>query len=192
MGGVVSLFKVRSTYPGERPDGLFVRHSRNLAPFGRCVAAPWPLRWAVRRSLDERGVKLKRGSDTTKYIGRTRVLIALSPRMYREVIALSIYCHHPGLEVRAAPPEAVEMELVEFQPHLLVHTDIDGVPAETLADIPCRVEVLYAAGPYGRTSMDTKVSVDGKVSEAPDMSIEDLLRVVDRVSSLGDRGAAPG
>ena len=122
----------------------------------------------------------------------TRALIALAPRMYREVIALSVYRHHPGLDVRVSPPEAAERELVGFQPHLLVHTGINGVPTETLADIPCRVEVLWDVGPYGRTGLDGKISVDGKVSEAPDMSIEDLLRVVDRASSLANEEATTG
>jgi hypothetical protein len=40
-----------------------------------------------------------------------RVLVSVSPRMYREAIALSIQRHHPGLEVRISPPEAAEEEL---------------------------------------------------------------------------------
>ncbi len=37
-----------------------------------------------------------------------RVLITVSPRMYREVIALSLHQHRPHFEVRIAPPETAQ------------------------------------------------------------------------------------
>jgi hypothetical protein len=38
-----------------------------------------------------------------------RVLVTLSPRMYREAVALSIQRNRPGLvDVRLAPPDAAE------------------------------------------------------------------------------------
>ena len=115
-----------------------------------------------------------------------RILITVAPRLYREVIALSIHRLRPGHEVRVAPPEAAERELAGFQPHLLVHNDTDGVSAGTLASVLCRVEVLYSDG------MGTRISLDGKVSEARDMSTEDLLRVVDLASSLANGEAVTG
>jgi hypothetical protein len=58
-----------------------------------------------------------------------RVLVTLSPRMYRQVIALSIQRGRPGLfDVRLAPPEAMEEAelLASFWPHLLVCNDASG------------------------------------------------------------------
>src|SRR5918993_4182046 len=53
-----------------------------------------------------------------------RVLVALSPRMYREAVALSIHRNRPGLvDVKLVPPEAAEAELASFRPHLLIHND---------------------------------------------------------------------
>ena len=50
-----------------------------------------------------------------------RVLVTLSPRMYRQAVALSVQRNRPGLvDVRLAPPEAMEEELESFRPHLLV------------------------------------------------------------------------
>jgi len=41
-----------------------------------------------------------------------RVLVTLSPRMYRQAVALSVQRGRPGLvDVRLAPPEAMEEEL---------------------------------------------------------------------------------
>ena len=111
-----------------------------------------------------------------------RVLVTLEPRMYRQAVALSVQRGRAGLvEVRIAPPEAMEEELASFRPHLLVHNDNDGLAGEVLAGVMCRVTVLYTDG------MDAQVSADGRVSEARDMSTEDLLRVVDMARAMQDR-----
>ena len=101
-----------------------------------------------------------------------RVLVSVSPRMYREAIALSIQRNRPGLDVRLAPPEAAEEELAFFRPHLLIHDDTVPIPKEILEGVPTRVEILYS------DSMDARVRVDGMVSQMRDMSTEDLLRTV--------------
>jgi hypothetical protein len=110
-----------------------------------------------------------------------RVLITVNPRMYRQAMALSIQRQRPGLDVRVAPPEDAGSELAEFRPHLLAHNDTDGLGPEDVADVPCRVTVLYSDG------MDARISADGQVSTASDMSTEDLLQVVDVAIALAER-----
>jgi hypothetical protein len=107
-----------------------------------------------------------------------RVLVALSPRMYRQAITLSIHRNRPGLDVRAAPPEDAAGEIEAFRPHLLVHNDTAPIPEGALAGIPCRVEVLYS------DSMDARVSADGRLERVGDMDVGGLLRVVDRAAAL--------
>ena len=120
----------------------------------------------------------------------TRVLVALSPRMYSQAIALSIHRNRPGLDVRAASPEAAVGEIEAFRPHLLVYNDTAPIPEEALAAVPCRVEVLYS------DSMDACVSADGRAERVGDMDVGGLLRVVDRASGLAvgeaDAERAPG
>ena len=111
-----------------------------------------------------------------------RVLVALSPRMYRHVVAPSIHRNRPGLDVRAATPEEAGREIVGFHPHLLVHNDTAPIPEEALDGVPFRVEVLYS------DSMNAWVRADGTVSEAYDMSTEDLLRAVDGAAELAGPG----
>jgi hypothetical protein len=111
-----------------------------------------------------------------------RVLVSVSPRMYREAIALSIQRHHPGLEVRISPPEAAEEELAAFRPHLLIHDDTVPIPQEVLEGVPTRVEMLYS------DSMDARVRTDGMVSRMSDMSTEDLLRTVAVAATIGGVG----
>ena len=119
-----------------------------------------------------------------------RVLVALSPRMYRQAITLSIHRNRPGLDVRAAPPEDAERELAAFRPHLLVHNDTAPIPKEALDGVPCKVEVLYS------DSMDARVSAVGRLERIGDMDVAGLLRVVDRAAALAvgeaDAERAPG
>jgi hypothetical protein len=115
-----------------------------------------------------------------------RVLVALSPRMYREAIALSIQSNRPGLDVRAAPPEQAEGELAGFRPHLLVHNDTAPIPEPALLAVPCRVEVMYSDG------MDARVSLDGRVERFGDMDVGGLLWAVDRATTLAGGETAPG
>ena len=51
-----------------------------------------------------------------------RVLITLSPLIYREAVAQSVRQRRPGFEVRIASPEAVEEKVRAFRPHLLART----------------------------------------------------------------------
>ena len=117
-----------------------------------------------------------------------RVLVTLSPRMYREAVALSIQRGRPGLvDLRLAPPEALEEQLASFRPHLLVHNEAsadarDGALPETaLEAVTYRLEVLYSDG------MDARLSVDGALTELPDASTDDLLGAVDAVGLLAER-----
>ena len=127
-----------------------------------------------------------------------RVLVTLWPQMYRQTVALSIQRDRPGLvDVRIAPPGAMEEELASFRPHLLVHNDPRGdlrggavqYPKEALEaaikKVPHRIEVLYSNG------MDARLSADGRLTELLDASTDDLLRAVDAASSLADQEAEP-
>ena len=109
--------------------------------------------------------------------------------MYRQAIALSVQRGRPGLvDVRVAPPEAMEEQLASFRPHLLVHNDAasadsgsGALPEAALRAVAHRVEVLYSDG------MDARISADGHLSEIRDASTEDLLKAVDAASSLAAR-----
>lgn len=107
-----------------------------------------------------------------------RVLVTISPRMYREAVALTVQQRRPDAEVRMLPPEAAAEYLAGFRPHLLVHNDTSPISAGALESVPWRVEVLYS------DSMDVRFHRTGveDASEACDASIEDLLQAVDGAS----------
>ena len=106
---------------------------------------------------------VRAGVGTLRYM--TRVLVALSPRMYRQAMTLSIHRNRPGLDVRAATPEAAAGEIEAFRPHLLVHNDTAPIPEGALDGVPCRVEVLYS------DSMGARVSADGRLERIADMDV---------------------
>ena len=108
-----------------------------------------------------------------------RVLVTVSPRIYREAIELSLRNSRPDLEVRAAAPEDAELELAGFRPHLLVYNDIDEFGPEDTASVLCRVEMGYPDG------MDARVRTGQTVFRVRDMSTEDLLRAVDVTATVG-------
>jgi hypothetical protein len=105
-----------------------------------------------------------------------RVLVVLTPLMYREAIAHSLRQHRPHLEVRIATPEATEEELRSFAPHMLVHTDTDGLDRAALEGVPSWVEVGYS------DSMNAWVYSGEYLANHEDISTDILLGLVDEVA----------
>ncbi len=107
-----------------------------------------------------------------------RILVAVKPRMYREVIALSLHQNRPDDEVLICPSETLHQEIEYFTPHLVVLDDNDGVAPDGLSGVLYRVEILLGA------SMDARISMDGQAREIKDILTEDLLAVVDEAEKL--------
>jgi hypothetical protein len=98
--------------------------------------------------------------------------------MYREALALSVQEHRPDLEVRIASPEEVGPEVGSFDPHLLVRNDTDGLDPRGLENVLCWIEIIYS------DDMDANISLAGHVSRVRDISMDDLLAVIDEAMEL--------
>ena len=105
-----------------------------------------------------------------------RILVAVKPRVYREVLALSLHQHRPDAEVLISPPEALDGEVGRFKPHLLVCSE--GAMPDMPPSVLCRVEVMFSNG------LDARIGLDGRVAEAKDVGTEDLLALVDRTEKM--------
>ena len=105
-----------------------------------------------------------------------RVLVVLTPLMYREAIAHSLRQHRPALDLRIAAPEVAEEYLKAFAPHLLVHNDTDGLERAALERVPSWVEIGYS------DSMDAWIYSEGHLKKYEDISTAILLGVVDEVA----------
>jgi cobalamin biosynthesis Co2+ chelatase CbiK len=98
--------------------------------------------------------------------------------MYREALALALQRHHPSAEVLLGSVESLDGNAESFGPHLLVRNDTDGADMESYRNTLCWVEILYSDG------MDARVSLDGEVWNIEDISIDDLLELVEEVEKL--------
>jgi hypothetical protein len=108
-----------------------------------------------------------------------RILITITPRMYREVLALSIHRHRPDFEVLLAPPWPLDGEAGRFGPHVLVHdADEAGLPPAVAEGVVCRVRILKT------DLIDATIELDGTTSEVRDASEEDLLLALEGAESL--------
>jgi hypothetical protein len=52
-----------------------------------------------------------------------RILIANTPLMYRESLALAVHRHNPDFEVMIADPASMDGEAERFGPHALIRDD---------------------------------------------------------------------
>ncbi len=105
-----------------------------------------------------------------------RILIAINPRMYREVLALSLHQHRPDAVVLISPPGDLDGEVERFKPHLLVCSE--GAVQDIPPGVLCRVEIMFSDG------LDAKIGVHGRVAEAKDVGTEDLLALVARTENM--------
>jgi hypothetical protein len=107
-----------------------------------------------------------------------RILITITPLMYRQALALYIRRKRPEHELVIASPETAVEEIAAFEPHMLLHNDNDEIGSEAVADILYRITVLYTDG------MDARINMRGHIREAQDMSSDDLVRILDSVGDI--------
>jgi hypothetical protein len=99
--------------------------------------------------------------------------------MYREVLVLAVRKHRPGTGVVLAKLDDMGWVAEDFDPDLVVGSRISTPFRETLG---AWVELAAWDGLYA------EVSVGGRRSEIMDVSIEDLLRILDQAEELAHRG----
>ncbi len=97
-----------------------------------------------------------------------RIVIANSPRMYRESLAVSIVRERPDFEVLIVPPEELDGQVERFEPHAFVRDDYGvetGAPEGVLMWVGIAID----------DHLNARISVDGEISELHDVSFEELL-----------------
>ena len=118
-----------------------------------------------------------------------RILITITPRLYREVLALSIQRHHPHFEVLLAPPGNLDGEAARFEPHVFVQdADDAGLPPALAEGVVCRVRILKT------DRIDATIELDGTSTELCDASLDELFAVLDEAEmlSLASQGEGGG
>lgn len=98
--------------------------------------------------------------------------------MYREALALSIHRDRPDIEVVIAPAGTLDGETDGFEPHMMIRNDTDGADVSLREGVLCWIEILYSDG------LNARISLDGKVWEIEDISIEDMVRLVGETEKM--------
>lgn len=98
--------------------------------------------------------------------------------MYREALAMAIHQDRPDIEVLIGTLGELDGQAEAFDPHLLIRNDTDGADMSLQTGVLCWIEVLYSDG------LNARVSLDGKVWEIEDISIENLLGLVKEAETL--------
>lgn len=116
-----------------------------------------------------------------------RVLVTVSPQMYRQAVALAVLQHRPDAKVLIAAPEDLDGQAESFAPHALVHND-DGEELGVPEGVVCWVGVTIT------DSMNARISVGGRVTDAHDVTVEELIAALDEAEALvpEDDGDRPG
>ena len=118
-----------------------------------------------------------------------RILITITPRLYREFLALSIHRRRPDFEVLLTPPWLLEGRAERFEPHVLVQdADEAGLPPALTEGVVCRVRILKKP-----ERIEATIELDGTTSEIRDARIEDVFGVLEeaeRPSLLSHRDGA--
>jgi hypothetical protein len=104
-----------------------------------------------------------------------RILVTISPRLYREVLALCIHRRRPDFDVLIAPPWPLDGRAERFGPHVLVHdADEAGLPPALAEDVVCRMRILKKPD-----RIDATIELGGTTSEVRDACLEDLFEVLE-------------
>jgi hypothetical protein len=106
-----------------------------------------------------------------------RVLVANTPLMYRESLALSIQRARPNFEVLLAEPEKLNGEVESLAPHALVRDD-DGVDTWSPDGVVCWVGIIID------DHLNARISVNGKISETHDVCLEEFVAALDEAQEL--------
>ena len=99
-----------------------------------------------------------------------RVLISITPVLYREAIANALRRHRRHLDVRIAAPADLDKEVDRFEPHLVF---CNQATTKVRESVPSWVEVAY------EDSIDAAACVRGQHSKIEDISTSNLLSIVD-------------
>lgn len=120
--------------------------------------------------------------EGAEMVGAPRVLIAIEPRMYAEVLAFSLGRHRPNTEISLlGPSEELEEAVLRLRPHLVV---ANRVP-EAAREGPYHffwVEVDEVRGGEGAKCLGARISADGYSESVQDVGTEHVLAALDRAS----------
>jgi hypothetical protein len=104
-----------------------------------------------------------------------RILVAIEPLSYREIVAFVLSEHRHEAEVMVAAAKELDDKVVDFAPHLIVCEELTP-------KVQARASSWVRLLPPGRR--DAAMRVGDQHTRILNMGIEDLLRVVDAAKEM--------
>lgn len=99
-----------------------------------------------------------------------RILVAIEPRSYSDVLSSALHLLLPAHDVQAAVPVDLDREIARVTPHLVICSRM----SETVRAVVHSWILLY---PNGHAY--AVVSIDGHEEEVPGIDLASLLSVID-------------
>ena len=106
-----------------------------------------------------------------------RVLVAIEPRMYREVLAFHISQERPLSEVTLASSQSLQTQAEHTRPHLIIANE---VPPELKEEPFSSSYFLFRVEVRVENGLVASVSANGYSDTIHDVSLQDFLAVVDK------------
>jgi hypothetical protein len=110
-----------------------------------------------------------------------RILIANTPLMYRETLALAIHRHDPNFEVMIADPASLDGVARRIGPHALIRDD-DGIDVGSPDGVVCWVGIIID------NHLKARINLDGRVSEIHEVSLDEMLAALDEAAKFVSEG----
>ncbi|WP_166396340.1 hypothetical protein [Rubrobacter marinus] len=112
-----------------------------------------------------------------------RVIVAIEPRSYRQVIGEAIGASRPDVEVTVLEPATLGAAVARLDPDLVFSNRPD-----TFA--PDRGTAWIEFLPYEHPP--ARIRIAGRRRELEEVELEDLLSIVDEAAALARAGREPG
>lgn len=116
---------------------------------------------------------------------KMKILVANTPRMYRETLGLSIKRHNPDFEVLIGSPENLDGHVDRFKPHVYVRDD-DGVEMKAPDGVVLWVGIMID------NHLNARIALNGTISELHDVSLDEFLAALDEAEAQLSSGGVQG
>jgi hypothetical protein len=101
-----------------------------------------------------------------------RVLVAIEPNMYWEVLAFHIRQQRPQSVVVLATAQTLQAEAKHTRPHLIIASEVPPEPRE--------MGFFYWVALRSNGSLEADIEANGYSTTIRDVSLEDLVALVDK------------
>ena len=102
-----------------------------------------------------------------------RILVAIEPYMYREVLAFHFRQKRPLSEVTLASSQTLWAEALRTRPHLIIANEV-------LPELKEEIGVFFWVELSTDDGLVASISADGYSTTIQDVSLQDLLAAVDK------------